>query len=217
MDFFLARLSAFKKLPETTLDRLSKQLTLRAYNKNEPIFEEGNRPDAVYALKSGILKAVKHSPRREQSAMEIIGPGQLFGMIAVMDDKPYPVSAVPLRESEAYRIPAKLFRSLLDEFPEFSKVVYSAVGDHLRQAQVLHSLAGETVQRRIAHILNLLDASIGKEIAIRREEIAELANCTTPTAIRTLAHFRKKGWISSGWKRITVLKPDALRRLTDQP
>ncbi|MBI2363034.1 MAG: Crp/Fnr family transcriptional regulator [Elusimicrobia bacterium] len=149
--------------------------------------------------------------------MEVIVPGQLFGMIAVMDDKPYPVSAVPLKPSEAYRIPAALFRSLLDGFPDFAKAVFASVGDHLRQAQALRALSGEPVERRVAHVLVVLEASMGKDLPIRREEVAELSGCTTPTAIRTLAAFRKKGWVASGWKRITVLKPAALRRLAEKP
>lgn len=215
MDFFLARLPAFKKLSEAALAELSEKLVARSYAKNEPVFEEGARADAVYLLKSGLVKAVKFAPRSGLSSMEIIAPGQLFGMIAVMDDKPYPVSAVPLRTCEAYRIPAALFTSLLDAHPVFSKHVYASVGDHLRQAQTLRSLGGESVERRVAHVLTLLRGSIGDTLPVRREEIAELAGCTPETAIRTLAAFRKRGWISSGWKRVTVLEPGALRRLAE--
>ncbi len=215
MDFFLARLPAFKRLPESTLADLSRRLISRKYGKNEPIFEEGGRADAVYILRSGLLKAVKYSPTLEPACMKIIAPGELFGMIAVMDNKPYPISAIPLQASEAYRIPAELFASLIEKHPSFSKEIYASIGGHLRQSQTLRSLAGEPVDRRIAHILGTLAESIGKDIPVRREEIADLAACTPATAIRTLAAFRKKGWIASGWKRISVLKPDALRRLAE--
>lgn len=216
MDFFLAGLPAFKNLPAATLEDLSKRLRSESYGKNQPVFEEGDPADAVFVLKSGIVKAVKYSPRHDPASMEVIAPGQLFGMIAVMDDKPYPVSAVPLKGCEAYRIPAALFRTLLDGHPTFAKAVFASVGDHLRQAQALRALASEPVERRIAHVLGILSASIGKDIPIRREEVAELAGCTTPTAIRTLAAFRKKGWVASGWKRISVLKPAALERLASK-
>lgn len=215
MDFFLARSPAFKNLPTSTLAELSKRLPVKSYNKNEPIFEEGGKAEAVYVLCSGLVKAVKYSPDMAPVSMDIIVPGQLFGMIAVMDDRPYPVSAIPLQPSEAYRIPSALFASLVDEFQAFSKQVYAAVGEHLRQAQTLRSLSARPVNQRIAHVLGVLSGSIGNEITVRREEIADLAGCTPETAMRTLAAFRKKGWISSGWKRITVLKPDALRKLAE--
>ncbi|MDE2291778.1 MAG: cyclic nucleotide-binding domain-containing protein, partial [Elusimicrobia bacterium] len=104
-DPFLTKLPAFKKLPAPALAELSRTLTLRRYRKGEAVFEEGSAADAVHLLKSGVLKAVKFSPRSDYASMELIGPGQLFGMIAVLDDKPYPVSAVPITPCEAYRIP----------------------------------------------------------------------------------------------------------------
>lgn len=214
MDFLLARTPAFKSLPEAVLAELSAKLIPLAYAKGAEIFSEGDRAEAVFLLRAGLLKAVKYSPSSGPSSMEIIAPGELFGMIAVLDDKPYPVSAVALKASEAYRIPAKLFLSLMDEHSAFSKQVYASIGGHLRQAQALRALTTQPVDRRIAHVLLLLADSLGGEIGLRREEIAQLAGCTPETAIRTLTAFRKKGWISSGWKRIAVLKPAALKRLT---
>ncbi len=213
-DAFLASLPAFKKLPAEALAELSRKLILRNYRKGEPIFAENSPADAVYLLRAGLIKAVKYSPSSELSSMEIIGPRQLFGMIAVMDNKPYPVSAIPIAACEAYRIPAKIFAALLAEYPDFSKQVYSSVGDHLRQAQALRALSAETVERRIAHILLVLSESMGKILLIRREDIAELAGCSPETAIRTLIAFRKKGIISSGWKRVTILDPLRLKKMT---
>jgi CRP-like cAMP-binding protein len=196
------------------LDDLGRRLVLRGYRKGEAVFEEGAPADAVYLLRAGLVKAVKYSPSSEISSMEIIGPGQLFGMIAVMDDKPYPVSAIPLSASKVYRIPAQLFSALLSAHPDFSKHVFAAVGEHLRQSQDLRSLAGETVERRVAHVLLVLSQSMGAVLPVRREDIAEIAGCSQETAIRTIADLRKKGLVSTGWKRVTLLDPRRLKALT---
>ena len=213
-DPFLAGLPAFKKLPGPVLADLSRRLIARGYRKGEAVFEEGAPAGAVYLLRSGLVKAVKFSPKAELASMEIIGPGQQFGMIAVMDDKPYPVSAVPLSASRIYRIPATVFSGLLAAHPEFSKHVFAAVGDHLRQSQDLRSLAGESVERRVAHVLLVLSRSMGAELRVRREDIAEIAGCSAETAIRTIADFRKKRLVATGWKRVTLLDPARLKALT---
>ncbi|MBI4060310.1 MAG: Crp/Fnr family transcriptional regulator [Elusimicrobia bacterium] len=215
-DPFLAALPAFGKLPAPVLAELSRRLVLRKYRKGEPIFEEGAPADAVHLLREGLVKAVKHSPSSEISSMEIIGPGQLFGMIAVMDDKPYPVSAIPLSASRAYRIPSRSFTALLADHPDFSKHVYSAVGDHLRQSQELRALSSETAERRIAHVLRVLSKSMGDVLPLRKADVAEIAGCSQETAIRTLAALRKRGIISSGWKRVGILDPRRLRELAEQ-
>jgi CRP-like cAMP-binding protein len=215
VDPFLSKLPAFGKLSEPTLAALSPKLMLRKYRKGEPIFEEGSPADAVHLLRAGLVKAVKSSPNAQLSSMEIIGPGQFFGMIAVLDGKPYPVSAVPLSDSEAYRIPARIFASLLSDQPDFSKQVYASVGNHLRQSQALRALASETVERRIAHVLRVLSESMGGVLPVRREDIAEIAGCSHETAIRTLSAMRKSGVISTGWKRITILDQRRLRKLVE--
>ncbi|MFI5345487.1 MAG: Crp/Fnr family transcriptional regulator [Elusimicrobiota bacterium] len=214
-DSFLKKLPAFSKLPDSIMAGLSQKLLLRKYRKGESIFEEGAAPDAVHLLRSGLVKAVKQSPNASLASMEIIAPGQFFGMIAVMDGKPYPVSALPMSDAEAYRIPAPVFASLMAEQPHFSKQVYARLGDHLRQSQALRALSAETVERRIAHVLLVLSESMGKVLPVRREDIAEIAGCSQETAIRTLAAFRKSGIIATGWKRVTILKEGRLRKLLE--
>jgi len=214
MDFYLARLPIFRRLPDDTRGRLDRYFILRRYGRGEPIFEEGGPAREVFLLRSGLAKAVKYSPRVEPFAMGIIVPGQFFGMIAVMDKRPYPVTVVALRDSEVYHIPAAAFEELLRNHPDFSAGVYAQIGSHLRQAQALRVLAKEPVDRRIAYILLQLQQSLGPELKVRREDVAELAGCIPETAIRVLAAFRSKGLISAGWKRITLLKPDRLRALS---
>jgi len=215
MDRFLAGLPALQRLPAATLADLSDRLLLRTYRKGEVVFDEGRPADAVYLLREGLVKAVKYSPRAEAASMEIIVPERFFGMIAVLDKKPYPVTAIPISPCRIYRVPAAVFASLMARHPDFSKEVFASVGDHLRQAQALRALSSEPVERRVAHILRVLSASMGPVLAVRREDIAELAGCTPGSAIRTLAAFRKKKVISSGWKRITILDPARLDRLAE--
>ncbi len=213
MDFFLARLPAFKRLPADALERLSRAAALRRFAKGQAVFADGDAPRAVYLLKSGLLKAVKYSRREEPVVMELIAPGGLFGMIAVMDRKPYPVSAVCIRDSEAYEIPARAFEELLKTHADFSRAVYAEVGEHLRQSHALRAMAREPAFRRVAFILNLLSRNMGRDLAVRREDVAEMSGTTPETVIRTLAEFRRKKIVSSGWKKITVLKPEKLAEL----
>lgn len=215
MDFFLARLPAFKRLPEGALGRLAQALRLRSYRKGDAIFQDNDPPESVYLLRSGLVKAVRYSPREEPIIMEIIVPGGLFGMIAVLERKAYPVTTVCIQDSEAYRISVADFEDLMKRYPDFSREVYSEIGRHLRHSQALRALAKEPAEKRIMYILWLLSGSVGKELPILREHVAEMAGTSHETAIRTLVGLRKKKLISSRWKRITVLEPDQLKALSE--
>ncbi|MHB2026139.1 MAG: Crp/Fnr family transcriptional regulator [Elusimicrobiota bacterium] len=214
MDFFLARLPLFKRLPNDALENLSRRFRLLRYPRGRAVFEDGDSPRAVYLLKSGLVKAVKYSPRDKPVIMEIIVPRGLFGMIAAMDQKTYPVSAVCIRDSEAYEIPRADFEELLKNHSDFSRAVYSEIGEHLRHSQALRALARESADKRMAYILYLLSMSVGKDIAVRREDIAEMTGATQETAIRVLSEFRRRKLIASGWKRISVLQAEKLKALS---
>ncbi len=213
MDYFLASHKAFSSISPISIENALPLISLLHYKRGESIFEEGTPAKAVYLLRSGLIKAAKCSPNSDLAAMEIITPGQMFGMIAVMDKKNYPVSASSLQDSEVYRIPERVFSEFLEKYPAFSKEVYFSIGSHLRHAQTLRALSKEPVERRIAGVLALLSESMGKNMPLRRQDIAELSACTPETATRTLADFKKNKIISSAWKRVTILDSERLNKI----
>lgn len=213
MDFYLARLPVFRTLPPEETGALGRIFLLRRFARKEAVFEEGGAPEAVFLLRSGLVKAVKRSPRDEPLAMEVVVPGQLFGMIAALDKRPYPVSALCLSDCEVYRVRASEFDRLMNRCGDFARGVYAEVGRHLRHAQAARALAKEPAAKKIAYILLRLSQALGKDLSVRREDIAELTGCTEGTAIRTLADFKRRRLISSGWKRLSILEPRRLKAL----
>lgn len=209
-DFFLARLPLFKGLPDEALKAFSR-FQLKEYGRGETVFSEGEAPSAVFLLKTGLVKASKLSPAAELATMELITPGRLFGIIAVLDRRAYPVNTIALQDSEAYRIPAAVFDELMKQ-PEFARRVYAEMGSHLRHGHELRSLAREPVERRLAYVLWLLAEAVGPDLKVRREDVAQMAGSTPETAMRVITAFAKRKLVSTGWKRIKVLDLEALRK-----
>lgn len=212
MDRFLQGLNAFKGLPSDFLVSLFP----KKISKDEFIFNEGDAPEAVFLLKSGLVKTLRYTSHDETSTIDFITPGLMFGMIAVMDNKNYPVSVAAVRDSEVYRLPAALFQDCMNRSIEFRKEVFRQVGNHLRNSQALRTLMQEPVERRIAHILNYLFETMGPEIQLLREDIAAMAGCTESTAVRILIDYRKKKIIETAWKKLKIVSPDKLKRLLAQ-
>jgi CRP/FNR family transcriptional regulator len=176
------------------------------------VFAEGGAAGAAFLLRSGLVKAMKLSPKDDPVILEIIVPGHLFGMMAALDQKPYPVDAVCLQDSEIYRIRIADFSELLRRHPPFSQAVFAEVGEHLRHSQALRAMVKEPAERRIGYILWMLSLSLGAEMRLGREEVAEMAGTTVETAIRVLGRLRAARLIDARWKRLKVLKPEALRQ-----
>lgn len=216
VDYYLAGLPVFRGLPEGSRERLSQAFHLRRYRKGDAVFTDEDAPESVYLLKSGLIKAVKYSPREDPVIMELIAPGGFFGMIAALERKPYPVTAVCIHDSEVYRISVTDFDDLMKRHGDFSREVYQEIGRHLRHGQTLRSLAKEPAERRIAYILWMLSRLVGKDLPILREDVAEMAATSSETAVRCMIELRRKKLIASRWKRITILDADRLKALSDR-
>ncbi|MBI3565794.1 MAG: Crp/Fnr family transcriptional regulator [Elusimicrobia bacterium] len=211
MDDYLAALPFLKKLPRADLERVSRAFLPRKYARGRTVFSEGAPADAAYLLKSGLVKAMKLSPKDDPVILEIIVPGHLFGMMAALDKRPYPVDAVCLQDCEIYRVRTADFAELMRRHPPFSEAVFAEVGEHLRHSQALRAMAKEPAERRIGYILWMLSLSLGPDMRLGRDDVAEMAGTTVETAIRVLGRLRAAGLVEARWKRVKVLKPEVLR------
>lgn len=209
MDAFLAELPFFR----TSASEEPLGFLQRRYRRGAIIFSEGGPPRAAFLLQQGLVKVVKQSPSHRAMAVEIVTPGEMFGVVAVLDRRVFPATAVALDESVVYEIPTDHFESLLTRNPVFAREVHAAVGAHVRNAQEMRALAGEPVEHRIAHVLLRLLPHRRSVARLRREDVAELAGCIPETAIRVLSSFKRRRWIETGWRRIALRDARALRSL----
>lgn len=201
------------RLPATERARIIRECPRKRIPGGNTLFHEGDPPRAAFLVLSGLLKAVKYTPRHLVSAMDLIPPGRLCGVIALLDKRPYPLTVVALQNSEVLELPAALFDSLMVAHGAFAQSVHQEMGDHLRHAQTMRAMATEPVERRVAHLLSLLLPKTGSDVRLRREDIAELVGCIPETAIRVIADFSRRGILLTGWKRIALLDRISLERI----
>ena len=81
------------------------------------LFGERQPADSVWAVKEGLVHIVKHGPEGREIVLEVIPPGELFGAIVALENRPYPASAVAVEPSVVWRMPASLARDLCHKYP----------------------------------------------------------------------------------------------------
>jgi CRP-like cAMP-binding protein len=212
MDAFLKALPFFQTVTDADSD-VGRSFVRRRFDRGAVVFNEGDPPRAAFLLRAGLVKIAKHSPSHRTLAVEIVTPGEMFGAVAVLDRRPFPASAVALDACELFELPADVFDRLLSKNAGFARAVHAAVGAHVRNAQEMRSLAGEPVERRIAHVLLRLLPGERSTAPLRREDVAELAGCIPETAIRVLSDFARRGWIDKGRRRIDLRNRRALQQV----
>lgn len=210
--------SIFSSLNDDELGELANLSIERSFMSNEFIFWDGDAPEWFYVITEGKVKVLKHSSSGKEFIIAFFGPGEMFGEVAVFEDKPYPASAQAVVETKVVGIKTDEFLSFLANRPQVALRIISVLAGRLRDAQGrLRDLAGERVEQRLASVLLMLSTKLGSTLPFSRQEIADMAGTTTETAIRVMSHLRDRGIIHSVRGKVIILDEEKLRLLSEGP
>lgn len=139
-----------RNLNESLLVPLSAKLKVRTCEKGATVFKEGDPGDALYFLRSGVVKVSKHRGTREV-ILAYLSAGQYFGEMALLTDQPRMATVTAVDRIEIIQVLKQDLVTLLEGAPELK-----------------HRMEEEFQRRRLSN-LNL-DA---------RPELAELSRFIT--------------------------------------
>lgn len=210
--------SIFSSLNDDELGELANLATERSFAPNESIFWDGDTPEWFYIVAEGKVKILKYSSSGREFIIAFFGPGEMFGEVAVLENKPYPASAQAVAETKVVGIRREDFLSFLANRPQVALKIINVLGGRLRDAQSrLRDLAGERVEQRLASVLLMLSAKLGLTLPFTRQEIADMTGTTTETAIRVMSHLKDRGIIRSVRGKVIILNEEKLRLLSEGP
>jgi CRP-like cAMP-binding protein len=208
----------FSSLNPGELDELARVAVERSFGAGEFIFWENDEPCHFYVVVEGRVKVVKHASSGREFIIAFFGPGEMFGEVAVFENKPYPASSQAAIPTTVLRIRKEDFLSFLATRPQVALTIINVLGGRLREAQSrLKDLAGERVEQRLARVLLMLAAKLGPTLPFTRQELADLAGTTTETAIRVTSQLKERGIISTVRGKITIRNEIKLRLLSEGP
>lgn len=196
---------------------------LRAYEKGATIFTEGDPAEDIHFLFLGRVKIVKSAGDRDV-ILEILGPGEPVGAVAVFERRPFPAAAVALEPSGVITIPSREFFSLIEKRPEITRRLLA--GLTLRLMSLNRRLADMTgsVEHRIGRLLATLAERLGQKgergvfipLALSRQDIADLVGTTVETAIRVMSRWQKEGLVETEKKGFRIPDLAALAALSPE-
>ncbi len=214
----LRRSFIFSNLNDDELSELANLAIERSFVPNEFIFWDGDTPEWFNIVAEGKVKVLKHSSLGKEFIIAFFGPGEMFGEVAVFENKPYPASAQAVAETKVVGIRRGDLLSFLTNRPQVALRIISVLGGRLRDAQSrLRDLAGERVEQRLASVLLMLSAKLGLTLPFTRQEIADMAGTTTETAIRVMGNLKDRGIIRSVRGKVIILDEEKLRLLGEGP
>lgn len=208
----------FSSLREEEVVRLSDLTTERRLEVGDFVFWEGDPPERFYIIAEGRVKAFKHSSTGKELIIAFFGPGEMFGEVAVFENRPYPASAQAGTSTLVLSIKGEDFLTFLSRHPAVGLRIISILSGRLREAQDrLRDLAAERVDQRLSRMLLMLASKLGPSLPFTREEIADMSGTTTETAIRFLSRLKEGAIIRSSRGKITIIDEARLRLLSEGP
>ncbi|MEE8373392.1 MAG: Crp/Fnr family transcriptional regulator [Dehalococcoidia bacterium] len=208
----------FSGLSEDDLAEFAEIVVERRFEAEEFVFWDGDDPEWLYIISEGKIKVFKHASSGKEFIIAFFGPGEMFGEVAVFENKPYPASAQAVSETKVLGIKRGEFLTFLASRPEVALRIIQVLGGRLRDAQSrLRDIAGERVDQRVASLLLMLSSKLGHEIPFTRQDIADMSGTTTETAIRVMSRLKDRGIIRSVRGKTVILDETKLRVLSEGP
>lgn len=206
----------FSGLNDDELSELAELSVERSFSAGEFIFWEGDAPDRFYMVAEGRVKVLKNSSLGKEFIIAFFGPGEMFGEVAVLGNKPYPASAQAESGTTVLEIGRQDLLSFLGRRSGIALNIIAVLGGRLIDAQGrLRDLAGERVEQRLVSVMLMLSSKFGLTLPFTRQELADMAGTTTETAIRVVSHLKERGIVRSVRGKVIILDEQKLRLLSE--
>ncbi len=126
----------------------------RSFQAGEVVFHEGDHSDTCYVVRSGHVRAVREHTGGRMLTLATLGPGDIFGELAIFDEERRSATVEALEDIEVVAILAADMRRLLREHPDIAVKLLAALSRRLRETnERLTRQSFQTVQSRVAHVL----------------------------------------------------------------
>lgn len=211
------------KIPQSTQERLLRSGTPVSYGQGDVLIREGERGSFVLILLDGMVKATGAAPDGHDVLLAVRQGGDLIGEFAAVDGLPRSATVTACSDIRALWLSQDQFLHVLREDPRAFHAVTVSVVDKVRSANMYRTdLTSCDVQTRVTRVLCHLTRGDGGQghgdranavLPLTQSQLASLCGAAEPTVQRALRALRKRGFLSTGYGKITIQDPAGLRRL----
>jgi CRP-like cAMP-binding protein/Zn-dependent protease len=146
-------LPAFDDLPEEVLSDLAGRVRLRIVRPGEPVFRQGDRPDAFYIVRRGTVQIEDEDPETSDTrVLRTMTRGESFGEMGLLGSHRRQATVRAVDDVELFAVDKGTFDRLLAEdmrAPDFAHTMQALA--ELRELSVFHGLDSEQLNGILEH------------------------------------------------------------------
>ncbi len=216
---YLQMVDIFQDLSEAEIEEIDRATTMSTCRKGKIFYMPEDTTEVLFLLKQGRVQLYRISPDGKKLVIATIGPGSIFGEMALIGQGMHNTFAESIEECVLCVMSRDDVEQLLMSKPMVALRIFEVMGQRLREAETrLEEIATKGIPARLASLLLQLAEEKGSDtiVGLTHQDLGEQIGTYRETTTQTLNSFKSQGLIQIGRKRIRILDPEALKRLAER-
>jgi CRP/FNR family cyclic AMP-dependent transcriptional regulator len=191
----------FNTVNPETLDWLLSVAVEHDYPANRAVLMEDSWGNAVYFIVSGWVK-VRRLAGENVVTLAILGRGDFFGEMAILDESPRSTDVIALSEVELVSISAQRFIQALFKDSQLHHRMLQLMVQRLRQSNIRFQMRHQPPAVKLAKTLVTFAENYGQPIEqgieilnIPHRDLSDVSDITSEETRKILEKLEAKGWI----------------------
>jgi CRP/FNR family transcriptional regulator, cyclic AMP receptor protein len=209
----------FCDLDSEAFDQLCRYAKHSTLKRGSTIFSKGDAGSGLVAVISGTVKISISSPDGRSAILNLIGPGEIFGEVAVLDGQARTADATANTNCEIFVIDRREFLPFVRSQPALAMKFIELLCTRLRwtsdqvEQVILQNLPGRLASALIRLTERSRVAEGGLTIAVTQQEISEMVGMTRESINKQLRAWAARKWVRLEHGAIVVLDLESLQAL----
>jgi len=205
----LSHVPIFQGLSDDVIDAIEERCSHRSIRKNTVILNEGDDSDALYIIKEGKVKAFLCDETGKELILNVHGPYEYFGELALIDNEKRSASVMTTEKSAFLVLHRDDFKALMDEYPELMHNLLSSLVSRVRSlTDNVKTLALLDVYGRVAKTLLSLahnhDGCLSIDEKLTQQDIADRVGASREMVAKIMKDLSVGGYISYNRRQIVI-------------
>ena len=211
---FLATVPLFRELDRASVRGFAELTREQKFAKGAMIVSEGDPGDALFVVRSGEVKVVIIGEDGREVILNVLGVGEHFGELALIDGRPRSAHVVSTHASSLLILKRADFRRKVEQSPSVAWGLMVELSRRLRQADgtigslVLLDVPGRVAKVLLEHATSGEPATLVKQLT--HQTIGQMIGASRETVSRAMAEFQERGMLSVTRRIVTITDRRAL-------
>jgi CRP-like cAMP-binding protein len=211
----------FSDLEPDAFDQLCRYAKLSHFKRGATICSKGDVGNSLYAVISGTVKISTSSAEGRSAILNLIGTGEVFGEIALLDGGERTTDAIANSDCELFVIDRREFIPFVRSQPalamKFIELLCARLrwtSEHVEQI-ILQDLPGRVASALIRLTERHQPPAAGRTITVTQQEISEMVGMSRESINKQLRAWESRKWVRLEHGAIAVLDAESLQALAE--